>query len=437
MLFRSPTPTTTAKTLPALAVIDKLVVEQISASTTALSIESIELGKLSANALIDAQQQLSNLVSLSESPENAPRAINDSDDNANVPEEQTVVDEEKPAYRFSLGSFLVAEPGTINLNYKGVEPPLKQSIRLEKASLEKLDSSAPLSYSQVELAFSANDYTRADISGEIAPFADQTNLNLDIQIKEFMLPSISPFIRSTVGFDMSNGQLDSDTQLAIVNDEISGNAKLEIRGLEVDNAGDVHTGSLAEKTFIPLNIALGALKDSDGRIELEIGLTGNVHGPNFGLNGFLNLIAQKAALAASKSYLINTFVPYANIVTLTQIAGSYALTPRVDDLVFEPGQYKLTEKQTGFLDKLAALLEDKKDTDMKACGFSTYAEEEATKDTITAEKTNLLRELAFQRESALKTYLVSEKNILSSRILLCGGKIDQRPDEAPRIEFKF
>ena len=427
----------TSEKLPALASIDKLVVEQIAASTDELSIESIELGKLEVNALIDAQQQVINLVNLSTPQKDTEQQSTDNSEPTVIEgESATPSDEEKP-FRLSLGSFSLTEPGLINLSYEGVQPAFKQSIRLEKSSLEKLDSSQPLSYSHLELAFSSNEYTRADISGEIAPFAEQTNLTLDIQLKEFMLPNISPFIRTAAGFDMSNGQLDSDTKLAIVNDEIDGVAKLEIRGLEIDNAGDVHTGSLAEKSFIPLNLALGALKDSDGRIELDVGLTGNVHGPNFGLNGFLNLIAQKAALAASESYLINTFVPYANIVTLTKIAGSYALTPRVDDLIFETGQYELTNEQTEFLDKLAALLEDKQDTDMRACGFSTYTEEEATPDTITPEQTGALRELARQRENALKTYLVSEKSVPSSRILLCGGKIDQRLDIAPRIEFTF
>ncbi|WP_156502218.1 DUF748 domain-containing protein, partial [Oleiphilus sp. HI0067] len=231
---------------------------------------------------------------------------------------------EQEAFGFSLSKFALKDQGMVNFIYEGVTPSFKQSLNIDKLTLAKLDSTTPDSFAQLHAMFTAGQYTSAEIKSELAPFKDKTNLSLEMNLKEFSLPKISPFIRTAAGFDMSAGQLDSETKVSVVDDEIDGTVDLHIRGLEIDNAGDVHSGSIAEQTFIPLNLALSSLEDSNGRIELDIPLKGNVNNPDFGLNGFINLVAQRAALAASQSYLINTFVPYANIVTLTTIAGSYA-----------------------------------------------------------------------------------------------------------------
>ena len=427
----------------ALLELSALSIAQLNASDKALSVERIELGKLDAHVLVDEQQQVTNLVSLQPTP--SPKATTKpANEEAPTTEKAPATDEAKDDaekenaaqsdFMLSLASFSIKEPGTLDFIYQGVEPAYKQSLSLDRFELSKLDSHSPLNYSHLDLAFSAGQYTKATIKGDIAPFAGASNLTLDIDLKEFVLPQISPFIRTAAGFDMASGQLDSQTKVAIVNDEISGESVIEIRGLEIENASDVHTGSLAEKTFIPLNVALGTLKDSDGRIELEIPLKGNVNSPDFGVDGFLNLVAQRAAIAASQSYVINTFVPYANIVTLTSIAGSYALKPRLDDLYFDNGQTDLNDAQKTFLDKVAHLLEDKSDKDMRVCGFSTLSEQEIAD---ASSKPTQLPQLAQARSAAVKHYLVTVKSIASSRVQVCKAKVDQREDAQARVEFEF
>jgi len=308
-------------------------------------------------------------------------------------------------------------------------------LKLETLDIKHIDNSDPLNKAELAIGVSSGTYTRADITGHVAPFANKANLDLEIKIREFGLPEISPFIRTATGFDMTTGQLDSDTTLTVVNDEIDGVAQLQMRGLEIENSEE--QGALVSQTFIPLNVALGVLEDSDGVIEIEVPLKGNVNSPQFGIEGFLNLVAQQAALLASQTYLINTFVPYANIITLTNIAGNYALKPRVDDLIFEEGKSELDSDQKEFLDQLALLLEDKSDINMKACGFASASEQEGARETLSPTQRAALRELALKRSLSVKNYLVADKGIASARILICQAKVEQADAAHPRVEFEF
>ncbi|MFT6268032.1 MAG: hypothetical protein ACJAVV_000837 [Alphaproteobacteria bacterium] len=48
---------------------------------------------------------------------------------------------------------------------------------------------------------------------------------------------------------------------------------------------------------MPLNIALGLLKDDSGNIDLDLLMRGNVAQPSFGVESFVTLIIKKAAMS--------------------------------------------------------------------------------------------------------------------------------------------
>jgi AsmA family/Domain of Unknown Function (DUF748) len=426
----------------ALFAADNIVITQVDAKHSGLSLESITLASFKSDILITETQSIANLVSLAPKP--TPSAETEEGEQAQEIEPSDTQDTQSetseaaaPAYSVALGTFTLTNPSPINLTYNAIKPRYTEVFVLEKFNLSKVNSAKPLETSHLEMILKSR-YMRSNAEADIALFSEKVNLNLNANIREVALPRISPFIRTATGFDMLSGQLDADIKTAIVNDEISGTTDLTILGLEISDTEDVSTGSISESSFIPLNLALGALTDSNGKIELEVPLRGNVRSPDFGINGFLSLVAQKAALAASQSYLINTFVPYANIVTLTTYAGSYALKARVDDLIFKQGQTELDDEQKQFLDALAALLEQKTDISAKACPLSVVADAKTEGiDLSSPEHIAELKDIAEQRGQALKDYLVDVKGLPSSRVLLCRPKIDNSKGALPRIEFEL
>lgn len=417
--------------LPALLAIQAISMDNIKLTPDLLTLDRILLSGFESSLVLDKNRNLANLVPFSddtheqETPQTEPTPAS----------EQTT---EEGTFALTLGKFELDQPGSITVIDQGIESEYERRYTVDTLRLENVQTADKTNSSPFALALNSDKYTKISADGDLKLFSDKTNLALEATIREFSLPRISPFVRQAAGFDMLSGQLDSDIKLSVVEDEITGNTALTMRGLEISTADDVKTGSLSEQSFIPLNIALGALKDGDGTINMDVPLSGNVNDPDFGVSGFMSLIAQKAALSASQSYLLTTFVPYANVISLTQMVGEFALKVRIDDLIYRAGQTQLETTQSEFSQSIIALLEDKEDMSLKLCAIATKDDLNEPGIDITDAKTIArLKELAQQRGDIFKDQLVEQGGVSSSRLLLCQPKIDGQDDALPRIEFNI
>jgi len=215
--------------------------------------------------------------------------------------------------------------------------------------------------------------------------------------------------------------------VSIVNNELSGSSDLFLRGVDISNDSDEQEAATSIDA-IPLGTAFNMLKDENDNVELDIPLSGNVADPKFGWSSFINIVTKKAVMAATETYLMQTFVPYANIISIAKFAGKEMLKVNVEDLMYQQAQIKLQPEQLIFVNELATLLKDQKDLQLKVCPIAVTAEP------LPGDISNL-KQLAQRRGEALKVYLVSDKGIESKRILLCTPKIDETANAKPRVEF--
>ena len=210
-----------------------------------------------------------------------------------------------------------------------------------------------------------------------------------------------------------------------------------LQGLETGIADSDETGELIEQGALPLNVALGLLKDGDGNVELDVPLSGSTSDPQFGLSSVAGLITEKAVLLATQEYLLKTFIPYANIVSAAMAVGELALKLRFDDLPYQAKQIEISEDQQAYLTAFIALMKDKEDTRINICAISTPADINLKTGSKVTDKSKIkeLKTIAEQRELAFKDYMIKHGNIASSRLLLCAPKIDSSEGAQPRIEL--
>ena len=97
-------------------------------------------------------------------------------------------------------------------------------------------------------------------------------------------------------------------------------------------------GNLIDQGAQPLNLALGMLKDGDANVALAVPVGGSLSDSKFGLRSIVSLITQKAIMSVMQDYLMQTFVPYANIVSVAFSAGEFALKLCFDDLMYQVAQ---------------------------------------------------------------------------------------------------
>ena len=192
---------------------------------------------------------------------------------------------------------------------------------------------------------------------------------------------------------------------------------------------------MIDQGILPLNMALGMLKDSDGIVELDVPLSGSTSDPQFGLSSIVTLITQKAIMSATQDYLMTTFVPYANIVSIAITAGEFALKLRFDDLAYQEKQIKPNKKQSAYLKDFIALMQEKEETRVIICAISTPADIDLENGAEITNKETIKRliKIGEEREQALKDYLIEKGDIESSRILFCKPQIDSTKGAMPRI----
>jgi len=166
-------------------------------------------------------------------------------------------------------------------------------------------------------------------------------------------------------------------------------------------------------------------------------LSGKTSDPSFGMSGFVTLLIKQATMSAAQEYLMTTFVPYANVISIAMTAGDYLLKIRFNDLEFAATQTALQPNHNAFLSEFAALLEDKPDENITLCAIATAADIGKAPGSDISNKADVkkLKALSTARMKAFKNYMVETEKLSSSRLLLCTPQIDSAADAKPRITF--
>ncbi|WNO08337.1 DUF748 domain-containing protein [Teredinibacter sp. KSP-S5-2] len=416
-----------------LAKIKNLALEKVQLQENHLTADAIVIDSLENALFINQQKQLANLVDLSfDSP------TGEEKEPSETSETTTDSDEEKtPATTFHIKEIRITGNSFLDVEDRSVKPRFKQQYKIDRLTINDVNSRDTDMLTKLDLSIHVDQYTKLVSKSEFTLFAEQKNGNINLKTQEVSLPIYSPYMTNQLGIDIKAGQLDIDVNSKIEKNQIKGNMVFNLRGADFSGADEYEKSSLKDQTTIPLNVALGMLKDKHGNIKLSVPMTGSVDDPSFGVRSFVQLAVRKAVLSTSKSYLMKTFVPYANVVSVVQMAGEYALKVRVEDLNYAPGETEIqTEAQQIFAKQFIQLMQDKPKLQLKVCGLGIASEVEKT-DLNDEQHLSAVLTLAQQRQEKFKQYILSNSEISSGRLLLCSPEIDRSKKAKPRIEFSI
>ncbi|MGJ8647115.1 MAG: DUF748 domain-containing protein [Marinomonas colpomeniae] len=428
-----------------LSHIGKITIEDIAANQDGAKINTIVTNSLKVNLMIDAEKRIENLVFVEEKKQ-APLtptlkgSTSPKNTDAEVIIEGTPDAEQNPAFKAPyyviLNTFDTTGDSGIYVQDNSISPTLQRSLEIDTLSLRNLNTQDKEQATVFELKARNGKYSTLTSDVTIWPLADRLTMKSELVIKEAELPPYSSYIANALGYQINSGQLDLDLKLNSNDGVLDGNSHVLLRKFEL--GGRRESSSVVSAGAIPLNMAVGILKDSNDNIDLEIPLSGDINNPEFGWTNFMILPVRKALYSVSSSYLMQTFVPYANVISIVQFAGEQLLKVRVEPLIFEAGDNQLNDSQDVFLQQLLALMRDKKDSQLKVCGITSYLDlgYETPPKSLDADTQAIAKTLAQDRSNHLKDYLV-EQGITSSRILLCSPEIDLSKSSKPRVVLTF
>lgn len=413
----------------------KLIMSDIEFSREQLSVDKIQIADLNADIQVNADKSIRSLVDTSALKPAGPAGDEPPLETLPVQGEQTTESEE-PSLVIVLNKLELLNQGVVRVKDESVKPVYDHHLTIETLYAGPFNSAKPHEQSPFELIIIDENYLKIDAKGHVSPFAAQLNAELVAKVAELNLPSVSPYVKDGLGFEMKSGQLDVTIEISIENDEIDGNTNVFLRGIEMSSADEVEQGAIKEGKAMPLNAALGMLKDDKGNIDLDVPMRGNISEPSFGIESFLHLILKKAAMSQAQSYLMNTFVPYASVVSVAMSGVDYLLKITFEPLIFDTKESRLKETNTQFLTELALLMKDTPDLQIKTCSVVTSADVNLVDGNTLSEPQKVqLKVLGDERQNNLKRFLVDE-GIASNRILYCAPEFDPDENAAPRIELK-
>ncbi|MDO6507425.1 DUF748 domain-containing protein [Colwellia sp. 4_MG-2023] len=421
---------------PPIVTLKQFSVKDVFANAKQLSIDTIILDSLQSNLILNEESALANLVSL-------PIAKDGSEKDEAQEEMVAVVEVADPTqdapFIISLNEFSLINDNQLTLLDNSVEPMMQSKVIIDTLTLGALSNAVSKQEEQTpfELKGRINKYAHFDFKGFTLPFSQTQKHHLEGSLQELSLPAVSRYMKKAVNMELKSGQLNTDINVTLTGEELNGKILILLRSLETAVAGSDEAGSLIEQGALPFNMALGMLKDGHGDVELDVPLSGSTSDPNFGMSSIVTLITQKAIWMATKEYVMTTFVPYANVVSVAMSVGEFALKLRFDDLIYQTKQIEPNEAQQAYLQGFIALMQDKEKTRVNICGISVPGDINLSAGTkITdAKHINQLKEIAEQREAAFKDYIIEHGGIASSRLLLCSPKIDSSENAQPRIEL--
>lgn len=409
----------------------------------ALSLGTLSFGGVESHVIAAPEKGIATLVALPSATAAAQEnSVSENDQTVTsvtspVSTDENIVKENKNPMHIRMQQLAIRGENMVHLRDENVSPVYERVFHIDEFELNTIDNQ-DAALSPFHFVGRSNDYAKINLKGGVSPFTPGVNLMIDGNINEVSLPSVSPYMKDSLGFVFNSGQLDTRIDVKIKDSDIKGDLVLRMRGIDM-TANSAKRGSLADTSAVPLNVALGMLKDSRGNIKLKVPLSGSVDDPSFGLNSFLMLVTKKAIASQAKSYLMQTFVPYASVVSVAITAGEFALKLRFDDLPYAPEQVDIAEAQEKYVTEFIQLMKDKEKTQVKVCGVATPEDvgEPAGSDVDAAEKVQALLTIAQRRAERFKEHVVTKGELASSRILLCQPKVDYTKTAVPHIAISL
>ncbi|SBS28598.1 hypothetical protein MAQ5080_01145 [Marinomonas aquimarina] len=419
---------------PALAAFDQLNASNIQLAPNGVTIDKVSLDKLLSGIALAEDRSIANLVLpdyLQTTP--ASEQENKTEPKAGKPD----TPEQEAAFYAVVHQIQVSPESQFIFSDHGIKPPLSRVLDIEQLTIENLNTRDLNEQMHVVLRAKDGEYATIDSDIKMTPAANRLTMEAQATIREVELPPISPYVASALGYDINAGQLNMDLNLKSNQGVLDGNSHIVLR--QFDLGGKTDSNAVLKAGAIPLNLAVDTLKNRDNNIVLDLPMKGDIENPNFHWQNFFMLPIRQGLFKASSTYLMQTFIPYANVITLVQFAGEQVLRLRVEPLQFALDEEDITApEQEAFLDQMIKLMKDRKDAELKACGVSVVRDinDEITYQLLSeADRADLLA-LANRRAESLKRYLV-DNGIASSRVFLCTPSIDEDKNALPHVTFTF
>jgi hypothetical protein len=200
-------------------------------------------------------------------------------------------------------------------------------------------SSSRQSRSQIELDGRVDEFGMARVRGELNPFAPANNTDINVVFKNVDMVPTSPYTMKFAGYRIAEGKISLDLQYKVRDGQLQGENQIVIDRLTLGERVDS-----PDAFKLPLELAIAILKDSDGRIDLGLPVSGNLNDPQFSYGALI-----WKAIGNLLTRIVTA--PFRAIGALLGMSGE-----KLEGIAFDAGSDKLLPPEREKLKQIAQLL---------------------------------------------------------------------------------
>lgn len=324
---------------------------------------------------------------------------------------------------------------------------------------------------RVDIGGSVDGYAPVKLTGTAQPFSTPLAMDLGLSFEGVDIALLSPYSGTYAGYAIDSGVLNLNLQYSMQNARLQGNNKVLIEHMKLGEKID------SDKALdIPLKLALALLTDTNGVIDMEVPVSGNVDDPQFSvgsvvMGAFVNLITKAATapftllagLVGSEEDLQrlrfaagSAELDEAGKAKLQQLSEAISQRPGLDLVITGRLQVTADRERLQRNALRAQLLEqglsleelDNKGASWEKAIHKRYqAQGNSTGSTATVREQYLqlaqaipvpdseLQELAEARAVAVKTYLVNELQLDAGRAVVGKDAVDDKANLFSGVEL--
>jgi len=123
-----------------------------------------------------------------------------------------------------------------------------------------------------------NDLSPLQVVGRVSPFQDPLALKVEILFEGIEVPLFTTYTRHYIGYPLAKGKLTLNLDYLVEKNQLTSKNNITLNQLELGEKAEN-----AKIPALPLKFALALLKDRDGKIQMNIPITGSLDDLNFSL----------------------------------------------------------------------------------------------------------------------------------------------------------
>ena len=232
--------------------------------------------------------------------------------------------------------------GSANFADFSLTPNFATAVQQLNGQIGTIDNRQPKP-AKVDVKGKVDRYAPVIIKGALNPFNPMASLDIATSFRRVELTTLTPYSGKFAGFRIRKGRLNLDLHYVITNGQLKAENKVVVEQLQLGEKVDS-----PDAVDLPIRLAVALLKDTEGKISIELPVTGDLNNPQFSVMPIVWQTLRNLVLRAAQA-------PFKFIGGL--IAGGGA--EDLGNVAFAPGSSDLSTDAQGALDKLSAALKER------------------------------------------------------------------------------